>query len=152
MFSSALVEAVDLIDELMSSDGKNLTTCCNNLLWLYNDFWSSVCVIHTCPPLYAGIDYSFNLDENEGVCDLFDVQILNYWWPTGTLMNACTISGTTILLRCFKDFVTIAQLILKQAVVIYRHADFNFFILNWVLTISQHKTLYLNEDTIFMTP
>lgn len=32
MFSSALVEAVDLIDELMSSDGKNLTTCCNNLL------------------------------------------------------------------------------------------------------------------------
>ncbi|XP_056277389.1 transcription factor E2F5 isoform X4 [Pseudoliparis swirei] len=26
----------------------------------------------------AGIDYSFNLDDNEGVCDLFDVQILNY--------------------------------------------------------------------------
>ncbi|TWW73646.1 Transcription factor E2F5 [Takifugu flavidus] len=24
------------------------------------------------------IDYSFNLDDNEGVCDLFDVQILNY--------------------------------------------------------------------------
>ncbi|XP_072296910.1 transcription factor E2F5 [Eucyclogobius newberryi] len=38
-------EAVDLIEELMSSDG---------------------------------IDYSFNLDEHEGVCDLFDVQILNY--------------------------------------------------------------------------
>ncbi|KAL7387097.1 hypothetical protein ABVT39_018240 [Epinephelus coioides] len=38
-------EAVDLIDELMSTDG---------------------------------IDYSFNLDDNEGVCDLFDVQILNY--------------------------------------------------------------------------
>ncbi|KAM9789107.1 transcription factor E2F5 [Neosynchiropus ocellatus] len=38
-------EAVDLIDELMSSDG---------------------------------LDYSFNLEENEGVCDLFDVQILNY--------------------------------------------------------------------------
>ncbi|XP_053739493.1 transcription factor E2F5-like isoform X1 [Synchiropus splendidus] len=38
-------EAVDLIDELMSSDG---------------------------------LDYSFNLDETEGVCDLFDVQILNY--------------------------------------------------------------------------
>ncbi|KAJ0011989.1 hypothetical protein NQD34_012964 [Periophthalmus magnuspinnatus] len=37
--------AVDLIDELMSSDG---------------------------------MDYSFNLDEHEGVCDLFDVQILNY--------------------------------------------------------------------------
>ncbi|XP_078120293.1 transcription factor E2F5 [Sander vitreus] len=37
--------AVDLIDELMSSDG---------------------------------IGYSFNLDDNEGVCDLFDVQILNY--------------------------------------------------------------------------
>lgn len=35
--------AVDLIDELMSTD-----------------------------------DYSFNLDDNEGVCDLFDVQILNY--------------------------------------------------------------------------
>ncbi|XP_049888591.1 transcription factor E2F5-like isoform X1 [Epinephelus moara] len=38
-------EAVDLIDELMST---------------------------------GGIDYSFNLDDNEGVCDLFDVQILNY--------------------------------------------------------------------------
>ncbi|KAK5860203.1 hypothetical protein PBY51_021696 [Eleginops maclovinus] len=37
--------AVDLIDELMSTDV---------------------------------IDYSFNLDDNEGVCDLFDVQILNY--------------------------------------------------------------------------
>ncbi|XP_047445616.1 transcription factor E2F5 [Mugil cephalus] len=37
--------AVDLIDELMSTDG---------------------------------IDYSFNLDDNEGVSDLFDVQILNY--------------------------------------------------------------------------
>ncbi|XP_008590844.1 PREDICTED: transcription factor E2F5, partial [Galeopterus variegatus] len=23
-------------------------------------------------------DYNFNLDDNEGVCDLFDVQILNY--------------------------------------------------------------------------
>ncbi|CAJ1072714.1 LOW QUALITY PROTEIN: transcription factor E2F5-like [Xyrichtys novacula] len=38
-------EAVDLIDELMSTDG-----------------------------MY----YSFNLDDNEGVCDLFDVQILDY--------------------------------------------------------------------------
>uniref|UniRef100_A0A8C3AMD6 E2F transcription factor 5 n=1 Tax=Cyclopterus lumpus TaxID=8103 RepID=A0A8C3AMD6_CYCLU len=37
--------SVDLIDELMSTNG---------------------------------IDYSFNLDDNEGVCDLFDVQILNY--------------------------------------------------------------------------
>uniref|UniRef100_UPI0037E76E04 transcription factor E2F5 n=1 Tax=Semicossyphus pulcher TaxID=241346 RepID=UPI0037E76E04 len=37
--------AVDLIDELMSTDG-----------------------------MY----YSFNLDDNEGVCDLFDVQILDY--------------------------------------------------------------------------
>lgn len=25
-----------------------------------------------------GDDYNFNLDDNEGVCDLFDVQILNY--------------------------------------------------------------------------
>uniref|UniRef100_A0A3Q0RA60 E2F transcription factor 5 n=1 Tax=Amphilophus citrinellus TaxID=61819 RepID=A0A3Q0RA60_AMPCI len=46
-----LVGAVDLIDELMSADGKFHNTC---------------------------IDYSFNLDNNEGVCDLFDVQILNY--------------------------------------------------------------------------
>lgn len=23
-------------------------------------------------------DYNFNLDDSEGVCDLFDVQILNY--------------------------------------------------------------------------
>lgn len=30
-------------------------------------------------PPHTGLDYSFNLDDNEGVCDLFDVQILNYW-------------------------------------------------------------------------
>lgn len=29
-------------------------------------------------PPEAEIDYSFNLDDNEGVCDLFEVQILNY--------------------------------------------------------------------------
>ena len=27
---------------------------------------------------HTGVDYNFNLDDNEGVCDLFDVQILNY--------------------------------------------------------------------------
>ncbi|XP_008284991.1 transcription factor E2F5 [Stegastes partitus] len=31
-----------------------------------------------CLSPHAGIDYSFNLDDNEGVCDLFDMQILNY--------------------------------------------------------------------------
>lgn len=37
-------------------------------------------MLHLDPVLspYAGINYSFNLDDNEGVCDLFDVQILNY--------------------------------------------------------------------------
>uniref|UniRef100_A0A3P9PFK8 E2F transcription factor 5 n=1 Tax=Poecilia reticulata TaxID=8081 RepID=A0A3P9PFK8_POERE len=43
--------SVDLIDELMSSNGEDYNTC---------------------------IDYSFNLDDGAGVCDLFDVQILNY--------------------------------------------------------------------------
>uniref|UniRef100_A0A3B4FMC6 E2F transcription factor 5 n=1 Tax=Pundamilia nyererei TaxID=303518 RepID=A0A3B4FMC6_9CICH len=51
MFLIFFVGAVDLIEELMSTDGKHHSTC---------------------------IDYSFNLDDNEGVCDLFDVQILNY--------------------------------------------------------------------------
>ncbi|KAM6948380.1 transcription factor E2F5 [Aplochiton taeniatus] len=46
----------DLIDELMSSDVFPL--------------------LRLSP--YAGVDYNFNLDDNEGVCDLFDVQILNY--------------------------------------------------------------------------
>lgn len=46
----------DLIDELMSSDVFPLLRLSPN----------------------AGVDYSFNLDDNEGVCDLFDVQILNY--------------------------------------------------------------------------
>ncbi|KAG8441878.1 hypothetical protein GDO86_010890 [Hymenochirus boettgeri] len=45
----------DLIDELMSSDVFPL--------------------LRLSP---APDDYSFNLDDNEGVCDLFDVQILNY--------------------------------------------------------------------------
>ncbi|XP_046884473.1 transcription factor E2F5 isoform X2 [Hypomesus transpacificus] len=46
----------DLIDELMSSD---------------------VFPLLRLSPSTAG-DYNFNLDDNEGVCDLFDVQILNY--------------------------------------------------------------------------
>ncbi|XP_072461095.1 transcription factor E2F5 isoform X3 [Notamacropus eugenii] len=46
----------DIIDELMSSD---------------------VFPLLRLSPTPAD-DYNFNLDENEGVCDLFDVQILNY--------------------------------------------------------------------------
>ncbi|KAG2458209.1 E2F5 factor, partial [Polypterus senegalus] len=46
----------DLIEELMSSDVFPL--------------------LRLSPP--PGVDYSFNLDDNEGICDLFDVQILNY--------------------------------------------------------------------------
>ncbi|XP_051552912.1 transcription factor E2F5-like [Myxocyprinus asiaticus] len=46
----------DLIDELMSSDVFPLLRLSPN----------------------PGVDYNFNLDDNEGVCDLFDVQILNY--------------------------------------------------------------------------
>ncbi|XP_078143960.1 transcription factor E2F5 [Centroberyx gerrardi] len=46
----------DLIDELMSTDVFPLVRLSPN----------------------AGVDYNFNLDDNEGVCDLFDVQILNY--------------------------------------------------------------------------
>ncbi|KAM9500759.1 transcription factor E2F5 [Clarias gariepinus] len=46
----------DLIDELMSTDVFPLLRLSPN----------------------HGVDYNFNLDDNEGVCDLFDVQILNY--------------------------------------------------------------------------
>ncbi|KAF6099138.1 E2F transcription factor 5 [Phyllostomus discolor] len=46
----------DIIDELMSSD---------------------VFPLLRLSPTPAD-DYNFNLDDNEGVCDLFDVQILNY--------------------------------------------------------------------------
>uniref|UniRef100_A0A2D4F802 E2F transcription factor 5 n=1 Tax=Micrurus corallinus TaxID=54390 RepID=A0A2D4F802_MICCO len=46
----------DIIDELMSSDVFPL--------------------LRLSPT--PGDNYSFNLDDNEGVCDLFDVQILNY--------------------------------------------------------------------------
>ncbi|XP_066538280.1 transcription factor E2F5 [Hoplias malabaricus] len=46
----------DLIDEFMSSDVFPLLRLSPN----------------------SGVDYSFNLDDNEGVCDLFDVHILNY--------------------------------------------------------------------------
>lgn len=46
----------DLIDELMSSDVFPL--------------------LRLSPT--PGDDYNFNLDDSEGVCDLFDVQILNY--------------------------------------------------------------------------
>uniref|UniRef100_A0A8C6LEK4 E2F transcription factor 5 n=1 Tax=Nothobranchius furzeri TaxID=105023 RepID=A0A8C6LEK4_NOTFU len=42
--------SVDLIDELMSANGEQPNS----------------------------VDYSFNLDDSEGVSDLFDVQILNY--------------------------------------------------------------------------
>eukprot|EP00062_Callorhinchus_milii_P017544 gi/632970047/ref/XP_007901424.1/ PREDICTED: transcription factor E2F5 [Callorhinchus milii] len=46
----------DIMDEFMSSDVFPL--------------------LRLSPP--PADEYSFNLDENEGVCDLFDVQILNY--------------------------------------------------------------------------
>ncbi|KAL0966612.1 hypothetical protein UPYG_G00297430 [Umbra pygmaea] len=55
VFSVSLGVA-DLIDELMSSDVFPLLRLSPN----------------------AGVDYNFNLDDTEGVCDLFDVQILNY--------------------------------------------------------------------------
>ncbi|XP_054548126.1 transcription factor E2F5 isoform X1 [Talpa occidentalis] len=48
--------SADIIDELMSSD---------------------VFPLLRLSPTPAD-DYNFNLDDNEGVCDLFDVQILNY--------------------------------------------------------------------------
>lgn len=50
-----------------------------------NVFYGVFCAHYCCdfhPPVFsphAGMDYSFNLEDNEGVCDLFDVQILNYW-------------------------------------------------------------------------
>uniref|UniRef100_A0A3Q2Z9X9 E2F transcription factor 5 n=1 Tax=Kryptolebias marmoratus TaxID=37003 RepID=A0A3Q2Z9X9_KRYMA len=50
--------SVDIIDELMSA---------NETFFLHPVFSP-----------HAGMDYSFNLEDNEGVCDLFDVQILNY--------------------------------------------------------------------------
>ncbi|KAG8520401.1 Transcription factor E2F5, partial [Galemys pyrenaicus] len=53
--SSGSISA-DIIDELMSSD---------------------VFPLLRLSPTPAD-DYNFNLDDNEGVCDLFDVQILNY--------------------------------------------------------------------------
>ncbi|VTJ65652.1 Hypothetical predicted protein [Marmota monax] len=54
--SSAGSLSGDIIDELMSSD---------------------VFPLLRLSPTPAD-DYNFNLDDNEGVCDLFDVQILNY--------------------------------------------------------------------------
>ncbi|KAM5281415.1 transcription factor E2F5 [Ctenodactylus gundi] len=54
--SSAGTISGDIIDELMSSD---------------------VFPLLRLSPTLAD-DYNFNLDDNEGVCDLFDVQILNY--------------------------------------------------------------------------
>ena len=54
--SSAGSISGDIIDELMSSD---------------------VFPLLRLSPTSAD-DYNFNLDDNEGVCDLFDVQILNY--------------------------------------------------------------------------
>ncbi|KAF4022507.1 hypothetical protein G4228_014109 [Cervus hanglu yarkandensis] len=54
--SSAGSISGDIIDELMSSD---------------------VFPLLRLSPTPAD-DYNFNLDDNEGVCDLFDVQILNY--------------------------------------------------------------------------
>lgn len=41
-------------------------------------FLSILIMFFPPPPPPPGMDYSFNLDDNEGVCDLFDVQILNY--------------------------------------------------------------------------
>lgn len=38
--------------------------------------------------LHNVIDYNFNLDDSEGLCDLFDVQMLNYWGSTAAAWEA----------------------------------------------------------------
>lgn len=58
----------------MSTDCKNLKIYFSHLFLHFSLNY----ILITCFPPYTGIDYSFNLDDNEGVCDLFDVQILNY--------------------------------------------------------------------------
>ena len=94
---------------------------------------------------HAGIDYSFNLDDNEGVCDLFDVQILNYWVLTAPLLFAYTSLWRTFF------HLKIAQLGLKCIVVrkSFTHITLDhclpddlFVIL--ALCLSQHKTKCLN--------
>lgn len=66
--------AMDLIEELMSADSEHLPThVCPTVVQVLRD----ICCLTLLSP-NTGIDYSFNLDDNEGVCDLFDVQILNY--------------------------------------------------------------------------
>lgn len=57
----------------MSADCEDLKICFHHVV---SSFFLSILIIFFPP--HAGLDYSFNLDDNEGVCDLFDVQILNY--------------------------------------------------------------------------
>lgn len=66
---------VDLIEELMSADCEDPKIHSTHLLSSFSVHFDRI-----FPP-YTGADYSFNLDDNEGVCDLFDVQFLNYWHP-----------------------------------------------------------------------
>lgn len=100
-FSRTEIMSGDLLEDLMSSEGKFVYRHTNRdnrivelkkqmfatntwfLIWF---FFSSV-----SPPVFSPLlrlspppsdhDYIYNLDETEGLCDLFDVPILNLWPP-----------------------------------------------------------------------
>lgn len=80
----------DLLEDLMSSEGKfayRHTDGDNNysrtVIWCLS--------LSVSPPVFSPLlrlspppsdhDYIYNLDETEGLCDLFDVPILNLWPP-----------------------------------------------------------------------
>uniref|UniRef100_A0A667XQL3 E2F transcription factor 5 n=1 Tax=Myripristis murdjan TaxID=586833 RepID=A0A667XQL3_9TELE len=66
-----------------SSYSTSNTSSFSSYTWGLIIDWCRSCIIFAVFPLVrlspnAAVDYNFNLDDNEGVCDLFDVQILNY--------------------------------------------------------------------------
>lgn len=73
-------EAVDLIEELMSADSEPspVSYCLSVCRLCY--FVRNVTVVSPC----ADMEYSFNLDNHEEVCDLFDVPIAD--WETAPLL------------------------------------------------------------------
>lgn len=80
----------DLLEDLMSSEGQfnrsKVLTECESIR--FSCVWHLL-LLPVSPPVFSPLlrlspppsdhDYIYNLDETEGLCDLFDVPILNLW-------------------------------------------------------------------------
>lgn len=85
----------DLIKQLLTSESKRIyfwlhvifaVYLCSSCVYF---FFSVLSPLLRLSPAPSEQDYACNLDESEGLCDLFDIPVLNVWpWtPVSTLLK-----------------------------------------------------------------